>query len=385
MKEAIMEHGHVLLADDDAVVARSLARLLERSGFRVDTAADGSIAAEILKGDTFDLILSDITMPGMTGLELLRVVREFDLDTPVILMTAGPDVRTAIQAIEHGALRYLTKPIDRGDLISEVEYGVRMGRLARLKREALQHIGDLDKFVGDRAGLESRFLRAVAQIGMAYQPIVSWTARRVYAYEALVRSREATLPHPGALFDAAERTSRLSDLGRAIRRAVARDVLEKADTIFVNLHPRDLEDADLFSATAPLSAVARRTVLEITERASLEDVKDVRERIGELRKLGFRIAVDDLGAGYAGLTTFAHLQPDFAKLDMSLVRNVDRDATKQRVVHTMARLCRELGVLVVAEGIETPAERDMLVELGCDLLQGFLFARPGPPFPTPAF
>jgi EAL domain-containing protein (putative c-di-GMP-specific phosphodiesterase class I) len=154
--------------------------------------------------------------------------------------------------------------------------------------------------------------------------------------------------------------------------------------IFVNLHPQDLNDADLFTATAPLSRIANRIVLEITERASLEDIKDVRDRIGELRKLGFRIAVDDLGAGYAGLTTFAHLQPDFAKLDMSLVRNVDRDDTKQRVVRTMARLCSELGVLVVTEGVETPAERDMLVELGCDLLQGYFFAKPGPPFPTAA-
>jgi EAL domain-containing protein (putative c-di-GMP-specific phosphodiesterase class I)/ActR/RegA family two-component response regulator len=384
MKEQVMERGHILLADDDAVVARSLSRLLERAGYRVDAAPDGAVAATILKGDTFDLILSDISMPAMGGIDLLRVVREYDLDIPVILMTAGPDVRTAIRAIEHGALRYLTKPIEKDELISEVEYGVRMGRLARLKREALLHIGDLDKFVGDRAGLESRFLRAVQQIGMAYQPIVSWSTKTVYAHEALVRSREATLPHPGALFDAAERTGRLCDLGRAIRTAIARDVIESSGTIFVNLHPRDLDDPDLFTPAAPLSRVASRTVLEITERASLEDIKDVRGRIGELRKLGFRIAVDDLGAGYAGLTTFAHLQPDFAKLDMSLVRNIDRDDTKQRVVRTMAKLCRELGVLVVAEGIETPAERDMVVELGCDLLQGYLFAKPGPAFPAVA-
>ena len=107
----------------------------------------------------------------------------------------------------------------------------------------------------------------------------------------------------------------------------------------------------------------------------------MRTRVDSLRKLGFRIAVDDLGAGYAGLTTFTLLQPDFVKLDMTLVRDIDADTTRQRVVGTMARLCRELGMSVVAEGIETVAERDTLLTLGCDLLQGYLFARPGPPFP----
>lgn len=382
MMEATAGRGHVLLADDDAVLARALTRLLEKAGYQVDTAPNGKIAAEILMGDTFDLMLSDITMPGMSGLDLLLVAREHDLDIPVILMTGGPDVRTAIKAVEHGALRYLTKPVENDVLIREVEYGVRIGRMARLKREALVHIGDLDRFVGDRAGIESRFRRAVEQIWVAYQPIVSWTAKTVYAHEALVRCREATLPNASALLDAAERTGRLVDLGRAIRSAVARDALKDTGTIFVNLHPQDLDDSDLFAPSAPLSHLAERTVLEITERASVEHISDVRERIGDLRKLGFRIAVDDLGAGYSGLTTFARLQPDFAKLDMSLVRDVDRDKTKQRVIRSMTALCRELGVLVVAEGIETRAERDALADLGCDLLQGYLFGKPGPPFPS---
>lgn len=382
MREGTADRGRVLLADDDAVVARSLTRLLERAGFRVDAAPDGRIATEILTGDIFDVIVSDISMPGMDGLDLLRVVREHDLDIPVILMTAGPDVRTAIKAVERGALRYLTKPIEREELVSEVEYGVRMGRMARLKREALQHIGDLDRFVGDRAALESRFGHALTQVWMAYQPIVSWRSKSIFAHEALVRSREPTLLHPGALFDAAERTGRLVDLGRTIRAAIARDVAERAGTVFVNLHPQDLGDDELFSVVAPLSRIATRAVLEITERASLEKVHHVSERIAELRKLGFRIAVDDLGSGYAGLATFAQLQPDIAKLDMSLVRNVDRDRTRQRVIGTMVKLCRELGILVVAEGIETAAERDALVELGCDLLQGYLFAKPGPAFPS---
>jgi EAL domain-containing protein (putative c-di-GMP-specific phosphodiesterase class I) len=135
------------------------------------------------------------------------------------------------------------------------------------------------------------------------------------------------------------------------------------------------------SPETPLAQIANQVVLEITERTSLDKVPDVRARIASLRALGYRIAVDDLGAGYAGLTSFALLEPDFVKLDMSLVRGVDSNTTKQKVIRSMTMLCREMGMLVVAEGVETPEECRTLVELDCDLLQGFLFAKPGKPFP----
>ena len=89
-----------------------------------------------------------------------------------------------------------------------------------------------------------------------------------------------------------------------------------------------------------------------------------------------------IGAGYAGLTSFATIEPQFVKLDGSLVRGVDQNATKQRLIRSMTSLCRDLSIVTVAEGIETPEERDTLVELGCDLLQGYRFARPERPFPT---
>jgi EAL domain-containing protein (putative c-di-GMP-specific phosphodiesterase class I) len=100
--------------------------------------------------------------------------------------------------------------------------------------------------------------------------------------------------------------------------------------------------------------------------------------VRSLRALGFRIAIDDLGAGYAGLTSFAILEPEVVKLDMSLVRGVNDEPIKRRLVSSMVTLCKELGILVVAEGIETEAERETLASVGCDLLQGFLLGRPAP-------
>jgi len=114
-------------------------------------------------------------------------------------------------------------------------------------------------------------------------------------------------------------------------------------------------------------------------------VPDASERIARLRGMGYRIAIDDLGAGYAGLTSFASLEPDFMKLDRALVQDIHQSNTKSKLVGAMLNACRDLGVEVVGEGIELQEERDAMIALGCDLFQGFLFARPGPPFPTPQF
>jgi EAL domain-containing protein (putative c-di-GMP-specific phosphodiesterase class I) len=327
-------------------------------------------------------VLSDITMPGLNGIDLLRAVREHDLDLPVVLMTAIPAVETAVAALEYGALRYLIKPVAMAELVQVVTRAAQLRQMAALKRQALSLL-QTDRFqIGDRAALDTVFDRALDKLWMAFQPIVSYSQQRTFALEALVRSGEPTMTGPDAIFDAAERLDRLVDVGRRIRENVAAAASGLGDTtIFVNLHPRDLLDDDLYSAAAPLSAVASRVVLEITERASLDHVNDVRARVAALRALGFRVAVDDLGAGYAGLTSFAQLEPEVAKIDMSLVRGIDAHPTKQKLVRSLVSLCADLKLLLVVEGVETPAERDTLVALGCDLMQGYLFARPASPPP----
>jgi EAL domain-containing protein (putative c-di-GMP-specific phosphodiesterase class I) len=225
--------------------------------------------------------------------------------------------------------------------------------------------------------------RTLESLWIAYQPIVSPLEQKTFGYEALLRSREPVLPHPGAVLEAAERLDRVHDVGRAVRGRVA-DTISQTDgpsAFFVNLHARDLLDESLLSPSSPLSRVASRVVLEITERASLDGVSDVRSRIKALRDLGFRLAVDDLGAGYAGLSSFANIEPEVVKIDMSLVRGVDSSAVKRQIVEKLSALARELGIMVVAEGVESASERDALGSIGCDLLQGYLFAKPAFPFP----
>lgn len=327
----------VLVVDDDEALARAVSRLLTVAGYDVKTAADGSAALEAIKRQPFDVILSDIHMPAMSGVELLRIVRSYDLDVPVLLMTGAPSVDTAIEAISLGVLQYLPKPTPREVLLDAVERASRLHRLATMKREAFALRGATDTEAGDRAGLEARFARALEHMWIAFQPLVDPAKRRIVGYEALLRSREPSLPDPGAVLEAAEKLDRLHDVGRRVRSLAAMAFVRAPGDalLFVNVHTRDLLDETLYRTDGPLVDVAHRVVLEITERTAVDSIKDAPERVARLRSLGFQIAIDDLGAGYAGLSSFALLEPEVVKLDMSLVRDVHKSQIRRRLVESM--------------------------------------------------
>ncbi|MEP7050219.1 MAG: EAL domain-containing protein [Pseudomonadota bacterium] len=371
--------------DDDPAVLAVTRRILEKKGAQVVTAGDGTEALALLAAQSFDAMVSDIQMPGISGMKLLRTVREFDLDLPVVLVTGNPGVQSAVEAVEYGAFRYLIKPVPSVELVAVVERAAQVCRLARSKREYVEEFGSSRFRVGDRAGVDATLDRALASLWTAYQPIVRAADSSIYAYEALLRSEEPALPHPGAVLQAAERAGRVHDVGRTVRQSVVASAPEALPdwALFVNLHPEDLLDPALYEPDSAFARLAPRIVLEITERASLDNIASVTSKVATLRTLGFRIALDDLGAGYAGLTSFALLEPEFVKLDMGLIREVNSNKIKQKIVRTMVQLCRDMGKQIVAEGVETNAERETLTHLGCDLLQGFLFAKPERPFPVP--
>jgi EAL domain-containing protein (putative c-di-GMP-specific phosphodiesterase class I) len=359
-----------------------LTRVMDQRGYCSRTARDGREATELFEAEAFDVVVSDVHMPGYGGLEFLRRVRESDPDLPVIVMTGKPTLESSMKALEYGAFRYLFKPVEANTVAEVIELGARSYETAKLKRAAFEQQQENTKAVAERRQNESAFVSAVSKLWLAFQPIVSYKDRRVVGYEALMRSDEPTMRTPDRMLKVAEQLSKLDQLGRAIRGMAAATPLPPDVKLFVNLHARDLAGRDLFADSAPLSRIAERVVLEVTERASLDDVEGLDMRMGRLKSQGFQIAVDDLGAGYAGLSSLMYLQPHIAKIDMSLVRNIDQDPRKQSIIKSLVWLCRELGVDVVAEGVETVAERDGLVGLGCDLFQGYLFGRPSRE-PTP--
>jgi EAL domain-containing protein (putative c-di-GMP-specific phosphodiesterase class I)/AmiR/NasT family two-component response regulator len=378
MSSAVNSPLRMLVVDDDPELLRAIARTLRASGHEVDLARMGDDAIARIGEDTYDVVLSDIAMPGMDGVALLQAIRERDLHVPVLLVTGQPSLDTAVQAVEHGAFRYFTKPVAADELQKAAVTAARMYRMAQVKSAAADVLGLRTGLGADRTGLEAGFRRALDSLWMAYQPIFDASAGTVYGFEALLRTREPSLSHPESVLDAAERLGRLGDVGRRVRARTATDLASvmQGTLLFVNLHASDLLDEELFDRDAPLSHHAAHVVLEITERSSLSRIDDVRARVAKLRDLGFRVAIDDLGAGYAGLNSFALLEPDFVKLDMDLVRGVHHSRTKRKIIASMVKLAADMGMRVIAEGIASVAERDAVLALGCNLLQGYFLGEP---------
>lgn len=209
--------GKVLVVEDEEPLRRAYGRMLEGAGFATILVASGREALEAIEQNEVAAVVSDINMPGMDGMELLRAVRERDLDLPVVLVTGSPTVASAARAVEYGALRYLVKPVEKETLVETIGRAVKLHGIAHLKREAAAYLGAEDRMAGDRAGLEASLARGLDTLWMAYQPIVDPRRKQVLAYEALVRTREPTIPHPGVLFSVAERLGRVQEVGRAIR------------------------------------------------------------------------------------------------------------------------------------------------------------------------
>lgn len=379
----------VLLVDDDASVRRTHAKILSRAGFNVETSTGGGTALRWLEtGNKPGAIVTDLHMPGLDGIGFLKAIRRIDLDVPVIVITGYPSIESAMRTLEYGGFRYLTKPASASELVATVRDALALHCLALAKRRALELYESERWQLGDLASLESAFDDTLEQLWMAYQPIVRPSRREVVGYEALVRSSNPRLSMPGPLLNAAERLGRVRELGQRIRSHVVAAVTAAPSEalIFVNLHAADLNDDALFDRTSGFSACSRRIVLEVTERSSLARVKDVTARAQHLRQLGFKLAIDDLGAGYAGLSSFTQLDPDIAKLDMSLIRDIHGSSQKQSIVKSIIDVCqRDLGISVVTEGVETKSEQATLAALGAEAQQGFLFGTPRESFLPPSW
>jgi diguanylate cyclase (GGDEF)-like protein len=213
-----------------------------------------------------------------------------------------------------------------------------------------------------------------------FQPIVEPKSRVVFAYEALCRIAHPVFQNPTVLFDAAIQSGNIWRLGRLIREVVLGQVPSLPDDtmLFVNVHPAEVEDPTFIEVGKALEIRAPRVVFEITERGAISDLRRFRTEIERLKAFGYRIAIDDLGAGYASLNSVALLNPDFIKIDMAMVREIDASPQRASLVRRLVDYANDQGIRVIAEGVETEAEARTIAELGCHLAQGYYFGRPGP-------
>ena len=224
---------------------------------------------------------------------------------------------------------------------------------------------------------------AVGELNVVYQPIIDLRKRTIFAYEALVRSTSPHFQGPPALFTEAIRSKYCGALGRAVRELT----VERAPPLplFVNIHPNEFDEGWLVQPDDPIFHHDRAVYLEITESVPLSHFSLCHSVLAEVRSRGVLLAVDDLGAGYSNLKYIADLAPEMVKLDRGLIVNMQKGSRQQRLVRSMVRLCEDLGTKVVAEGIESEAEAEAVMETGAHYGQGFFFARPSYPPPPVNF
>lgn len=215
----------------------------------------------------------------------------------------------------------------------------------------------------------------------AYQPIVDISTRTVYAHEALVRGPNGEPAHTVL--------SRLDDSNRyrfdqacrvkAIKGAAGLGFRER---LSINFLPQAIYKPEVCIRTTLEAARANdfpveNIIFEATEGEAISDAKRLAAIFREYKRMGFLTAIDDFGAGYAGLNLLADFQPDIIKLDMELIRGLDASLPRRMIVDGVVKMCRALGITVIAEGIETAGELDALRTIGVRYIQGFYFARPG--------
>jgi EAL domain-containing protein (putative c-di-GMP-specific phosphodiesterase class I) len=363
----------VLVVDDDERVRRALAMMLHADGHEVIAVDNGASALETARERLFDVALVDQNMGDPDGISVLQHLREVQPMCTRVLLTGSLDLDTALDAVNLGsATHVLEKPIGIDALSSVIRTTLHE------RQRMLAAYQDLQRVHRSAGRMRLLTLLGSDDLRLALQPIVRPDGSAV-AYEALLRSADPVLSGPLSVLRAAEDHGLVDRLAEAVavRAAAILDRLPYEHRLFVNLHPDELRDPEaLDDRLRLLQRHSSRVVLEITERSSLADAVGWERSIENIIRRGFTIAVDDLGSGYSSLSVLAELQPRYIKVDMSIVRDVDKIARKQRLFDLLCRFADATDALVVAEGIETAAEAETVQRCGAHLLQGYLFARP---------
>ena len=225
-----------------------------------------------------------------------------------------------------------------------------------------------------------------------FQPIFSTQDGTVYACEALARVDPKFSPHgPASLFAAAREHGLVAQLDRlccrtALQCAAAQGVAARGERLFLNVCPQTLMAPDGWPVAELVDEVGllrSQIVIELTEQDAVSDYELFANAVALTREQGFEIAIDDFGVGYGGLKMLAVIEPDFVKIDRHFIRDIERAVVRRNLVDSIATACHRLGIKVIAEGIESATESEILLGMGIEFLQGFGLARPAPTWPAP--
>jgi EAL domain-containing protein (putative c-di-GMP-specific phosphodiesterase class I)/CheY-like chemotaxis protein len=376
------------IADDDPEIRSALSDLigLDPDLQLAGQAADAAQAVSVAQKHRPDVFLVDVRMPG-GGPEAARGIRSVSPQTRVIAFSAYEDRSTVLEMLRSGAVSYVTKGAGSGEILDAVSRAVN-GQSVLSPQVSGQVVEELGLRLRSQEHHERRRRASVDRVQqvlgtpgalhLVFQPIFELRSGTVVGAEALSRF---TLPPPRPpdewFRDAAEvgmATVLESAAGGAALEGMAD--LPRGAHLSINVSPATIVDpmfARLFDGAA-----VDHVVIEVTEHAPVRDYGRLAAALQPLRDRGLRLAVDDAGSGYAGLRHILRLGPDILKLDIDLTRGIGKDRARHAMSVALIRFAEEMGMVIVAEGIETEDELAALRELGVPWGQGYLLGRPGP-------
>jgi EAL domain-containing protein (putative c-di-GMP-specific phosphodiesterase class I)/AmiR/NasT family two-component response regulator len=387
IEASVRERIRVLVADDEPGLRGALADLLAQDEhvLLVGAAADADEAIALAEREQPDVALVDVKMPAGGGPRAAREIQRLSPTTRVIALSAFEDRPTVLEMLRAGAVGYLVKGTAAEDIVgsivrvadggtslsAEVVGGIVHELSSQLRREEVER--------QERETRRDEIQRFVEGDGvsMVFQPIMELETRTIVGVEALARFRSIPLRAPDAWFAEAVAL----ELGVQLELATIRQALKMLpavpDDAYLSVNcSQAAARSPLLAQT--LGAVAGRMVIEITEHEPVDDYVALSEALAPLRARGVRVAIDDAGAGYASLRHTLQLSPDIIKVDISLTRDIDADRGRRALASALISFADEMGMTIVAEGIESDAELRTLQELGVRYGQGFYLAEPAP-------
>jgi diguanylate cyclase (GGDEF)-like protein/PAS domain S-box-containing protein len=361
-------------------------QLLVEAAWRIRRCVRDSDTVSRFGGDEFTVLLSDLSETAVAAEVAQKIVQAlgggFDLGGETAFVSAS--VGITVYPEDATEIEDLFKQADQALYVAKDAGRNRVNRFTPELREAAQTRGAIAK--------DLRIALAEAQFRVAYQPIVTLASGQVLKAEALVRWPHPSrgLVSPGSFIPIAESTGLIVEIGDWVFREAAgqvrrwRERFDPAFQISVNKSPVQFVNArgsqrDWFELMRGLGLPGQALVLEITEGLLLDAGAGINEQLLELRDAGVGVSLDDFGTGYSSMSYLQRYDIDYLKIDQSFVRNLSPTSKDLALCKAIVVMAHELGLRVIAEGVETEAQRALLHDAGCDFGQGYLFARPMAP------
>jgi len=366
----------ILIVDDEPAITQLLTILLSSHGYITKVAVTGKQALEYITPN-IDLVLLDMFLPDSEGMKICQQIKSNaqTKDIPIIIISGRQNKADKIESLYLGAEDYLCKPFEPEELFARMDVILRRHDVR--PNDHHQHeqetITELRRIIDEE------------NVNVCFQPIYFLKPMTLLGLEMLSRPQTKTpMLNPEVFFKAALKYGvyyEVEMIGWRKGIKMAAELFDGRQKLFLNCDPYLVESDKSKTVKQTFDGLGmscNEIFLEITERSAVIAFDVFYQRIKEYRHDGFKIAVDDLGAGYSSLESIIEIRPEAVKLDKRIVNGVSTDPYKNSIVKLFVAFCRENSIICVAEGIETKQDFDALIDLGVDAGQGYYLCRPTP-------